>query len=299
MSKIKNKKIKSNWDVFTVCILAFLILFTVSLFCMFLWAIITSFKSANEFIVYENIMGLPKDWNFSNYSVVWDYTFMGTSWAGKQVYFGFIDFCVNTVLYVFGTAIISTTVPCFVAYVIAKFDFKLSGVIKVIALTVMVLPIIGSSASELQLLQKLGLYNTMWGMYIQKMNFTGLYFFVFIAAFEALPRELYEAAEVDGAGELRIMFRIGVPLVRMTFTTIFLIQFIALWNDYQTVLLYLPSWPTLSYVLYDISLSIEQKYSGMPVKMAGNLLMLMPMVIIFAVFNKKIMGNLTMGGVKG
>lgn len=295
---MKNR-VKSKWDLFTVLLFAFLMLFTLSLAFLLGWSLITSLKSYSDFRT--NKIGFPKEWMFSNYAFIWNNLIVETVpvGGGAPVNVYFAELVRNTLLYVLGCAFLQATIPCLVAYVIAKFDFKLSGIIEVVALVVIILPITGAYTSEIQVLTQLGLYNHMIGMYIQKMNFTGMYFFVFIAAFRGLPKDIFEAAEIDGANEFSQMMRIGLPLSVYTWTTIFLIQAIAFWNDYQTVLLYLPSWPTLSYALYEIGQSSRGEWGRAPMQLAGSMFVLIPMVIIFAIFNKKIMGNITIGGVKG
>ena len=95
------------------------------------------------------------------------------------------------------------------------------------------------------------------------------------------------------------MARIMLPLVRNTFFTVFLIKFVELWNDYQVPLLYLPSRPTLSFGLYFVSNYTGNTISTVPLRMAGCIIILLPILALFIAFKEKLMGNITMGGVKG
>ena len=163
----------------------------------------------------------------------------------------------------------------------------------------MMIPIVGSYPSEINMLQKLGLYNTLVGAWIQKANFLGMYYLVFYAAFKGLAKDYSEAAEMDGASEFTVMTRIMLPLVRNAYFTVFLVKFVEFWNDYQIPLLYLPSRPTLSYGLYYVSNYTANMISTVPMRMAGCIIILIPILVLFIAFNDKLMGNITLGGVKG
>ena len=89
-----------------------------------------------------------------------------------------------------------------------------------------------------------------------------------------------------------------LPLVKNTFLTIFLIRFIEFWNDYQTPLLFIPNKPTISYGLYRFGNSNNADLSNVTMQLMGCLIVLVPILVVFIFFQKRIMGNITMGGVK-
>jgi raffinose/stachyose/melibiose transport system permease protein len=93
-----------------------------------------------------------------------------------------------------------------------------------------------------------------------------------------------------------VLFKIILPLVKNTFATVFLIHFIQLWNNYSTPLLYLRSFPTIAYGVYHVAYFISQYEIY---QMAIAMLVFIPMLVVFAIFNGRLMGNLTMGGLKG
>ena len=108
-----------------------------------------------------------------------------------------------------------------------------------------------------------------------------------------------EAAKIDGANNLMILFKIILPLVRNTFLTITLINFITFWNDYQVPLLYMPSYPTLAVGMFKIADSSENALARVPIRLAGSMIMLAPILAVFAFTHKRLMGNLAIGGIKG
>jgi ABC-type glycerol-3-phosphate transport system permease component len=80
---------------------------------------------------------------------------------------------------------------------------------------------------------------------------------------------------------------------------VFLLLFIEFWNDYQTPLLFMPTHPTLMFAIQQLSTSHKSVLNSTPMKMACCIIVVVPLTILFAVFSDKIMGNLTIGGVKG
>ena len=163
----------------------------------------------------------------------------------------------------------------------------------------MTIPTVGIYPSEITLLRNLGLYDTMIGIYIQKFSCYGMYFFVFHAFFESIPDTYSEAAEIDGASQFTIMVRIMMPLAVKMIGTVMLIQFIHLWNDYQTAYLYLPSYPTLAYGVWYVNFQGGGELGRTPVRVASCMTLAIPVLIIFSFFKDKIMGNVSMGGIKG
>ena len=278
----------------------FLILatYTVSLIWPLFWAVITSVKEQYDFL--DNVLGMPTKVMLQNFATVFEKFEAPSRKDDIQQMHGFGQMLVNTLLYVGGGAFAATLIPCVTAYVTAKFPKKkMSGWIYAIVIATMIIPVVGSYPAEIRMLQNLGIYNTIGGVWLQKANFLGVYFLVFHAAFKGMAKEYSEAAEIDGASEWTIMGRIMLPLVRNTFFTVFLIKFVEFWNDYQVPLLYLPSRPTFSYGLYYVSNYTGNTISTVPMRMAGCIIILIPILVLYIAFKEKLMGNITMGGVKG
>ena len=136
-------------------------------------------------------------------------------------------------------------------------------------------------------------------MFLMKANFLGMYYLVFHAMFRALPKDFDEAAYMDGAGNFTIFFKINLPLVVGTFVTVMLIKFIDFWNDYMTPMIYMPSFPTIAYGLYAfVQESTTPSRSGTQIKLAACMLVFIPNFIIFIAFRDKLIGNISMGGLK-
>ena len=181
----------------------------------------------------------------------------------------------------------------------ARFPYKFSKIVHTTVIVVMIIPIVGALPAEIRMAMTLKLYDHVWGLWIMKANFLGLYFLVFYGVFKALPMAYTEAAKIDGAGNLGVLIRIVLPLVRNTFFTVMLINFITFWNDYQTPLIFMPSHPTVALGMFHMASTTISTLATIPMRMTGAMLLLVPILIVFLLTHKRLMGNLTMGGIKG
>lgn len=293
----------------TIVLLVVLILYAVSFLGLIFWGVMTAFK-VNSIQGYEKLTQsaykLPQKWVWNFTNVFKNFTIKGVNYpdelsgikAARDVTMG--DMFIYSLLYSFGCALASTVVQCLTAYCCARFDYKLSKVVYTTVIVVMIIPIVGNLPSQIQMSKTFGLFNHIWGLWIMKANFCGMYFLVFYAMFKGIPATYSEAAKIDGANSFTVLFRIILPLARNTVLTVLLINFIAFWNDYQTPLKFMQSYPTLAYGLYrTIHIANTNGMDRTPYRMASAIMVLTPTVIIFLIFQKRLMGNLTVGGIKG
>jgi ABC-type glycerol-3-phosphate transport system permease component len=296
MQKENAKVLKTKFSPFTIVLLIVLAAYVLSMFTLIGWALITSFKSPNDFRT--NAIGMPEKF-------VWNYTFVYTKFyvsvlteSGMEVVYMETMF-VYSILYSLGCAFFQTLVPCITAYLCARFNYKFSKIVYTAVIVVMILPIVGSLPAELQMAKNTGLYDSIWGLWIMKANFLGMYFLVFYDGFKGLSMTYTEAAKIDGASNMHILLAIVLPLVKNIFFTVMLVNFIGFWNDYQVPLLYMPSYPTVAYGMYNMANTRENNLSSVPMRMTGAMLMFIPIFTLFLIFQKRLLGNLTVGGIKG
>lgn len=296
MQKENAKVLKTKFSPFTIVLLIVLAAYVLSMFTLIGWALITSFKSPNDFRT--NAIGMPEKF-------VWNYTFVYTKfYVSVLTESGMEVVCMETmfvysILYSLGCAFFQTLVPCITAYLCARFNYKFSKIVYTAVIVVMILPIVGSLPAELQMAKNTGLYDSIWGLWIMKANFLGMYFLVFYDGFKGLSMTYTEAAKIDGASNMHILLAIVLPLVKNIFFTVMLVNFIGFWNDYQVPLLYMPSYPTVAYGMYNMANTRENNLSSVPMRMTGAMLMFIPIFTLFLIFQKRLLGNLTVGGIKG
>ena len=284
---------RSKTSLFFVVLFVLLAIYSLILIGLLVWAMISAFKTPRNF--QTDPVGLPEKIVNNFAEAIKLYKIQVGGIKGQPLYAMFPQMLYNSVMYSVGCALFNTAVTCLTAYCCARYKYRLSKIAYAVVLITMTIPIVGSLPSQIQVAQTLRIYNTVWGMWLQSATFLGLYFLVFYETFAALPNSFFEAARIDGAGDFSLIFRIALPLAKNVFFTIFLLNFITYWNDYQTPLLFLKSMPVLSYGLY----LITQSNAYVPMIMAAATVVLAPVVLIFIFANKKLMGNLTVGGVKG
>ena len=292
----KSIKLKKGFGPLYAVMLCILILYAASLFMILGWGFMTSFKSNAEFRI--NILGLPKKWVW-NYKTVYDMFFISvqTSTGQRNVYVP--KMMLNSLLYC-GCAVFKTGATVIVAYACGHFHkFKFSKIVYLYVLITMLLPIVGAQPAELKLLKELRIYDNFIGMWIWAAGFSGLYFLIFYNIFKSAPAGYTEAAKIDGASNLTIMVRITLPLVKGAIMTVFLLHLISYWNTYQTILLYLPTHPNIAVGVLRMSQTTENGMNYIPMRVSAAFIMILPTVAIFMMFSKQLMGNITIGGLKG
>lgn len=297
----KNRK-KFRTDVSLVILFTILVLYTLSLLVPTIWTITTSFKDYKVYMLGTVRKDLSRMIGFNNLTFdnfVTAFKSFSIPTNSGDVYLA--EMFLNSILYSGGCAIVATIVPCVMAYLVARYDYKFGKIVYGIVLVTMAIPIVGALPSEIKMMTSLGLMDSVIGLYVLKANFLGIYFLVFYAQFKGIPKDYTEAASIDGAGEWRIMCQIIFPVAIGTISTIVLLNFIAFWNDYQTPMIYWEPRPVVAYGMYYFARLTSGKngISSTPVKLASMIIVAIPIIIIFLIFNKKIMANMSIGGIKG
>lgn len=283
-SKI-NRKSGGQLAAYTV---ACIIMLTVCFSYLFAlgWAAFAATKTHSQIILepfkYHDV------WLFSNYAEV----FKKLNVRGVNI----IGMIGNSIWLVFAGATLSILGPTLMAYALTKFKFVGRRVLLTINYIVMTIPIIGALPSQYRMYSLLNLINSPAIVLI----FVGCFGFnllILMSFFRNLSDEFRDAARIDGAGEYRILFTIVLPLARGPILALFIMQAVGIWNDYMTALLFMPNMPTLSTGIF--MFRVEMTYrSHMEILMAATVISAIPPVILYVIFNKMILTNLNIGGVK-
>lgn len=291
-------KIKTFKSPILIILFTLLLLYVLSMTIIIGWGFINTFKDyTGDFL--ENISGFPKVWIFDNYNYAFGKLYYKVTTETSQYNVYIAEMYFNTIIYSLGCGFFATFIPCCVSYVVVKFRFKFLKIYYPIVIICMIIPIVGSLPSEINMSKNLGFYDHIWGIWLMRANFLGLYFLVFYAIFQSIPDAYIEAAKIDGAGNFLVYIKIMLPLVKNTFFTVMLIQVITAWNEYQVPLVFLPSSPTLAMWLFKFSISSQSELSTVPMQVTGCMLLFIPIFILFIIFNKRLLGNISLGGIKG
>lgn len=265
---------------------ALFVLYAISLMFPFLWCLMNSFKEMQEF--FYNVNGLPENWYFDNWKNSLTLS-IDNNITIPQMY-------LNSVILTVGCTFFSMFSCSATAYVLTKFDFYGKSAIYTAAIVIMMIPTMGSMAAMYRLYNTIGLINTYTGIFITAMGGFGSGFLLLYGFYRNLSWTYAEAAQIDGAGHFRIYFGIMLPMAVPALTAVGILTGIGFWNDYFTVYMYAPGKANIAYGIQRIS---SEAGADLPQVFAAMMLSVIPVLVVFACFQKTIMQNTAVGGVKG
>ncbi|NEM92510.1 ABC transporter permease subunit [Galbitalea soli] len=203
----------------------------------------------------------------------------------------------NSAILTVGSVTIMVILAAMVGYVLQRKASRLNPVINFFVLAGLIVP--PAVVPTIWLLQGVGLFKTMFGMILVEATF-GLSFCIllFRAFVGTIPRELDEAAVLDGAGPIRLFFRVILPLLRPVIVTVIVVQAVAVFNDFAGPLYFLPGDEnaTVQLTLYQFQ---GQNLSFYNLLFMDILLITIPPLVAYIFFNRQIVAGLTSGAVKG
>lgn len=258
------------------------------LFMPFILAAIGSFKTDAEIIAYPPKF-LPTEWLTENWSKVWN-TDLGAGGTFPR--------------WLFNTAFLSVTIAVLevigcsmAAYAFARLEFPGRDLAFNFMLGTMMIPGAVTLIPAYVLMSKLKLINTYWSLILPGIVSAGA-IFMLTQFFKSIPRDLEEAARIDGASQVQIYKDVILPLARPALLTVFILQFQAMWNNFLTPLLYLDS-PRM-YVL-NVALSVfQQNYKAQwNLTLVGAMFNAIPVLVLFFFFSKYYIEGVSYAGVKG
>ena len=297
-SKAYNRlsEIKKNGTMFNT--LGLIPLIWGSLFVvMILWGFGVSIADENWYLDNPSSF-IPFKIDFSNYKKAMEKFVFESYIDGELVTTNYFTLIWNSLWFSFGMTAARMISTVFFAYAVARLQFPGRKFLYVFVVLQMMIPVYGQTAANYQLLDSLKLLDSPLFLLGQGAGH-GMYFLIIYAFFRNLPAGYAEAAQIDGAGPFTIFFRVMLPQARPIIVSLSVMQFISAWNSYDVPLLYLPSYPTLSTALYLYKDNMFQLGLSTPTYFAGMFISIIPVAVLFLIFNKQIMNNISIGGLKG
>jgi sn-glycerol 3-phosphate transport system permease protein len=215
------------------------------------------------------------------------------AWNGGQMSKYMATSAIMTAIIVVGQLVTSVLA----AYAFAFLTFPFKRTLFVLCLTTLMIPLEVTFITNLDTITSLHWFNTYAGLAIPFLA-TGFGIFLLRQAFLQIPRDLQEAAQLDGYGHLRFMTRVAVPLARPSLAALAVFSFLGAWNQYL--------WPLVSTggttPLFTVQIGLKQllgtEVSQIPVALAGAVIAFVPLVILLIIFQKQLVRSLTAGAVK-
>lgn len=290
------KKYFTSHTIFTHVVAAILLVWALSLLFMIVWGLmvsVTEFRGENGYANNKRSI-FPKDFNFGNYIDAFRKVNAELP-NGEQI--GYFGMMWNSVWYSVGSTFLGVAVNFLLAYAVARFNhYRFTKAIYAFILLQMMIPLYGTGAAGYRIIEGLGLIDSPFFL-LTKMGAGGMQFLITHSYLVNMSKTYDEAARIDGARAWDILVKINLPMAMPIVVVYFIVGFIGNWNDYSTMLVYMESYPTLSSGLYLFEAS--RTYAGPPVYFAAIFISAIPAVTLFLIFNKSLVQNLTIGGLKG
>ncbi|WP_020386138.1 carbohydrate ABC transporter permease [Kribbella catacumbae] len=205
----------------------------------------------------------------------------------------FINSTILTVASVAGMVVLAAMA----AFVLQRKASRWNGLVHFLVLSGLIIP--PAVVPTIWVLQRLGLFRTMPGLILVEIAFGLSFCILLFRAFVAtIPRELDEAAIIDGAGPIRLFFKVIFPLLRSVIVTVVVVQSVVVFNDFVNPLYFLPGDKnaTVQLTLYNFSSQFTTQYNLLFMNI---LLITIPPLVMFLFFNRQIVAGMTAGAVKG
>jgi len=269
--------IASTLVTLIMCVLAFIWLFP------FVWSLLTSVMTPAE--IGRGGFNLPRNPQFGNYAQAFDRMNYALSFR-------------NSVFYAAGAAGLQCITGALAAYAFARLEFPGRGVLFMLALATLMIPGTVTLTANFVILNNLGWLNTFWALIIPH-GASGFSIFLLRQFFLTLPHELEDAAKLDGAGPLRFLVYVALPLARPALVTVFIFVFISAYNDFL--------WPlimTSSRNMRVLQIAMETFRDEMGAGIvqgpliAGAVLTMIPTIVLFMFMQKAFIRGITRSGLK-
>ncbi|WP_406048423.1 carbohydrate ABC transporter permease [Kribbella sp. NBC_00889] len=270
------------WTILTVVVVGFTGAFVFPLY----WMVTGALKSPDELAQIPPSF-FPKSFDLGVYADAWEQLQLGV-------------FLKNTALYAGGAWLFTLAVDVTAAYALSKLrPFFGKLILGAMLATLMIPPMVlllptYLVAKDLPIFH-LNLLNTPWAIWLPAAA-NGFFVFLLKRFFDSIPRELLEAAEIDGASPLRILWSIVLPVSRPILGVVSILSVVTVWKDFVWPLLVLPETDKMS-----ISVGIASLSAQMPqnVLIASLVIASLPTILVFFAFQRSIMAGLTAGSLKG
>ncbi|MFI5340956.1 MAG: carbohydrate ABC transporter permease [Candidatus Methylomirabilales bacterium] len=250
----------------------------------YLWLLSTSLKLRTE-VFTPTPEWIPWPINFGNYAEVFDRAPFGV-------------FLVNTIIVVSGILAVQLVTVTLAAYVFARRKFRGADILFLFFLIQMMIPIHATFLPNFLTLKSLDLLNTRVAMMLPFFA-SGYGTFLLRQAFKQIPRDLEDAAVIDGCGGLRFLWHVLIPLAKPTLVAFALISLVSHWNDYLWPLIVTDT-PDVRTLTIGLGMFVQQESGAdWTLLMAATVFVTAPLMGIFLVFQRKFIESFMFSGLKG
>lgn len=278
-----NKECRKKTKLSTICIYIACILVAAIMLIPFVWMLSASFKAKNE-IFTTPIKWIPEVFRTVNYEKIFNDI-------------PFLTYFLNTLKITVAVTALQLVTCSMAAYAFSKLKFPGRDKIFLAYLGTMMVPWHAIMIPQFIIIQKLGLYDSHWSLILTG-AFSAFGVFILRQNMMSIPDSLAEAAKIDGCGFFGIFSKIILPLSKTGLVTLGVLTFNSVWNDYMGPMIYLDTdtKKTIQLGLATFKRQFDTDYGAI---MAGTVISLIPIVIVYAMAQKNIVEGVAFTGVKG
>ncbi len=249
----------------------------------FVWMILTSLKSLSEVQAVPPVI-IPEEFLFSNYTEA-------LSRAPFLVYF------LNSLVIAFFSTIFVLIINSLGAFAFVKYDFKGKSILLTLFIATMMVPGEMLIITNFQTIAQMQLVDTRIAVFLPYVV-SVFYMFLIKQFFEQIPKELYLASKIDGDSDFQFFYRVLLPISKPVLVTVSLLNIIGSWNAFLWPILVTNSEKIRTLPIGLIQFSSDAG-SEVQLLMAASTIVILPMIILFIITRKYVIGGLTQGSVKG
>lgn len=261
-----------------------LLLITACMIVPFLWMLSASIKSDREVFMMDPFVWIPKEPKWDNYIKIW-------------TKIPLLKFVSNTVFLTIVVTFLQLLTSSFAAYSFAKLNFKYKNALFLAYIATIAMPWQVYMVPQFIMMRAMGLNDKLLAM-ICLQAFSAFGVFLMKQFYEGIPDDLCEAARIDGMSEYRIYAKIMLPLSKPALSTLTIFTFVNTWNDYLGPLIYLKT-ETKKTIQLGLKMFIGQYSSEYGLIMAGSVVSLIPVIVVFLCLQKYFVEGVASTGLKG
>lgn len=279
----KKKTIKIKNVVLEIPVAVMLIILTLLVLVPVIWMVFGAFKPEKEIISWPPTF-IPNSFTLENFTDVQDRI-------------DILRYILNSVIYAGGTTALAVVVNCMAGYAYAFYDFKGKTGMFLMTLATMMVPFQVIMVPLFLVVYKMGMYDSYWGLIIPRVAVAGS-IFMMRAAFTGIPKEMAEAARIDGLSEYGIFWKIMMPQVKPAVITLIILSVNGSWNDLLWPMIVTSS-TEMRTLANGLALFIGQNTIEYGAAFAGALISLLPMFVLYMFGQKYFIEGMSSGGLKG
>ena len=279
----KKKTIKIKNVVLEIPVAVMLIILALLVLVPVIWMVFSAFKPEKEIISCPPTF-IPNSFTLENFTDVQDRI-------------DILRYILNSVIYAGGTTALAVVVNCMAGYAYAFYDFKGKTGMFLMTLATMMVPFQVIMVPLFLVVYKMGMYDSYWGLIIPRVAVAGS-IFMMRAAFTGIPKEMAEAARIDGLSEYGIFWKIMMPQVKPAVITLIILSVNGSWNDLLWPMIVTSS-TEMRTLANGLALFIGQNTIEYGAAFAGALISLLPMFVLYMFGQKYFIEGMSSGGLKG